>query len=126
MRRFLRSIRQFLSELRRRNVYRVALAYLAAGFVVVELANIAAGAFGLPRWFQPMVWTVCGLGFPIALVLAWALEMTPEGVRWVLEGGYNPHRLHSAIGYQSPISYEEKYHSREHREPEEPQSLLAS
>jgi TolB-like protein len=81
MKRLLRTIRQFLSELRRRNVYRVALAYLAAGFVVVELANIAAGAFDLPGWFQPMVWTVCGLGFPIALVLAWALEVTPEGVR---------------------------------------------
>jgi len=81
MRSLLSAIRQFLSELRHRNVYQVALAYLAAGFVVVELANIAAGAFDLPGWFQPMVWTVCGLGFPIALVLAWALEMTPEGVR---------------------------------------------
>jgi len=81
MKRLLRTIRRFLSELRRRNVYRVALAYLAAGFVVVELANIAAGAFDLPGWFQPMVWTVCGLGFPIALVIAWAFEVTPEGVR---------------------------------------------
>jgi hypothetical protein len=41
MKRLLRTIRQFLSELRRRNVYRVALSYLAAGFVVVELADIA-------------------------------------------------------------------------------------
>jgi putative transposase len=43
-----------------------------------------------------------------------------------VEGWYNPHRLHSAIGYQSPISYEEEHHSREDREPEEPQSLVAA
>lgn len=79
MRRLLYSIRQFLSELRRRNVYRVALAYLAAGLVVVELADIAVGTFTLPGWFGPMVWVLVGLDFPIALVLAWALEGTSEG-----------------------------------------------
>lgn len=81
MRSFLSAIRQFLSELRRRNVYQVALAYLAASFVAVELADIAAGTFDLPGWFGPMVWVMVGIGFPIALVLACALEVTPEGVR---------------------------------------------
>jgi hypothetical protein len=81
MRNLLASIRQFFAELRRRKVYRVALAYLAAGFVVVELADIAAGAFRLPPWFGPMVWVLCGLGFPIALVLAWAFEVVPEAER---------------------------------------------
>ncbi len=81
MRRLLSAIGRFLTELRRRKVYQVALAYLAAGFVVVELADIAAGTFDLPGWFGPLVWVVVGLGFPIALVLAWALEVTPEGVR---------------------------------------------
>jgi TolB-like protein/Tfp pilus assembly protein PilF len=77
----LHSIRQFFAELRRRKVYRVALAYLAAGFVVVELADIAAGAFRLPGWFGPLVWTLAGLGFPLALVIAWAFDVTPEGIR---------------------------------------------
>jgi len=43
-----------------------------------------------------------------------------------IEGWYNPHRLHSALDYQSPISYEEEHHSREDREPKEPQSLVAA
>jgi putative transposase len=43
-----------------------------------------------------------------------------------VEGWYNPHRLHSALDYQSPISYEEEHHSREDREPKEPQSLVAA
>ena len=81
MRNLLASIQRFLTELRRRKVYQVALAYLAASFVVVELADIAAGTFNLPGWFGPMVWVLVGLGFPIALLLAWALEVTPEGVR---------------------------------------------
>ena len=75
------SMRRFLQELKRRKVYRVGVAYLAAAFVVIQLADLAAGAFGLPSWFEPMVWVVCGLGFPLALVLAWGFELTPEGVR---------------------------------------------
>lgn len=81
MRNLFASIRRFLSELRRRKVYRVALAYLATGFVVVELADIAAGTFNLPGWFGPLVWTLAGLGFPITLVIAWAFDVTPEGIR---------------------------------------------
>ena len=74
-------MRDFLKELKRRNVYKVAVAYLVAAFVVLQLAELGAGAFELPGWFEPMVWVLCGLGFPIALVLAWAFDLTPEGVR---------------------------------------------
>ena len=74
-------MRQLFQELKRRSVYRVAAAYLVAAFGVVQLAGLAADAFALPRWFEPMVWVLCGLGFPIALVVAWAFELTPEGVR---------------------------------------------
>lgn len=74
-------LRQLLSELRRRNVYRVALAYLVAAFVVVQLAALAGDAFRLPAWFEPTVWVFCGLGLPIALVIAWAFEVTPDGIR---------------------------------------------
>lgn len=76
----------FLRELRRRHVYRVAVAYLVAAFVVVQLADLAGEPFGMPAWFEPLVWVLCGLGFPIALVLSWAYDVTPEGVRQTTSG----------------------------------------
>lgn len=81
MARPLQEFQRFLRELKRRNVYKVSVAYVVAGFIVLQLASMAAGAFGLPDWFEPMIWVVLGLGFPIALVLAWAFQMTPGGVR---------------------------------------------
>lgn len=78
-------VRRFLRELKRRKVYRVAAGYLVSAFVVLQLAGLAADVFGFPPWFQPMVWVVAGLGFPLALVLAWAFEVTPKGVRRTAE-----------------------------------------
>lgn len=74
-------MRDFLEELRRRKVYRAAAGYLVTAFVVVQLADLAAGAFELPEWFEPIVWVLCALGFPMSLALAWAFELTPDGVR---------------------------------------------
>jgi len=81
MRSLLRTIRQFLSELRRRNVYQVAVTYVFVGVFVIEAADLTLTRLGLPPWTVTLVIVLVGLGFPIALVLAWALEMTPEGVR---------------------------------------------
>jgi hypothetical protein len=77
----LSRLRRFLGELKRRKVYRVAAGYLVAAFLVLQMADLAADAFGFPGWFEPMIWVVAGLGFPLALVLAWAFEVTPDGVR---------------------------------------------
>ena len=74
-------IQHFLSELRRRNVYQVAVTYVVVGFFVIEAADVIVPRLGLPAWTVTLVITLAGLGFPIALVMAWALEMTPEGVR---------------------------------------------
>jgi hypothetical protein len=74
-------IRQFLSELRQRDVYQVAVTYMVVGFFVIEAADVIVPRLGLPSWTVTLVITLAGLGFPIALVMAWALEMTPEGVR---------------------------------------------
>jgi TolB-like protein len=81
MKRLLRSIRQFLSELRCRNVYQVAVTYVVVGFFVIEGADLTLTRLGLPPWTVTLVIVLVGLGFPIALVMTWALEMTPEGVR---------------------------------------------
>jgi TolB-like protein len=72
---------KLLAELRRRNVFRVAAAYLIVAWLLVQLADILLGNFGAPAWvFQSFV-TLLVLGFPLALFLAWALELTPDGVR---------------------------------------------
>lgn len=77
----LTRFRSFLRELKRRNVYQVAAAYLVASFLVLQVASMAGDAFGLPGWFEPMAWVLCGLGLPLALVMAWAFELSPQGVR---------------------------------------------
>jgi TolB-like protein/Flp pilus assembly protein TadD len=69
------------SELRRRRVFRVAGVYAAVAFVVWQAADIAFPALRLPEWLVTAVVAFTILGFPIALVLAWAFEITPEGVR---------------------------------------------
>lgn len=73
-------LRQFLSELKRRKVYQIGVVYAAAAFVVWQAAEIAVPAVGLPSSAVTFVVVVSLLGFPIALVLAWALEITPDGV----------------------------------------------
>lgn len=70
-----------LAELKRRRVFRVAIVYGATAFVVVEAADLFFPRLALPEWTVTLVVALALLGFPIALVLAWAFEMTPEGVR---------------------------------------------
>lgn len=69
----------FLDELKRRKVFRVAAVYAATGFVVLEAADLILPRLGVPDWAMSLLVGIVVLGFPIALVLAWALELTPEG-----------------------------------------------
>jgi len=71
----------FLAELKRRKVYRVAVVYAAVAFVIWQAAEIAFPSLHLPEWTLTFVVVIALIGFPIALVLAWAFEITPEGVR---------------------------------------------
>jgi TolB-like protein len=73
-------LRAFLSELRRRRVFRVAVVYGAVAFVIWQAAEIAFPALKLPDWALTLVVVVTLLGFPIAMVLAWAFDITPHGV----------------------------------------------
>jgi TolB-like protein/tetratricopeptide (TPR) repeat protein len=70
-----------LVELKRRKVFRVAAVYAATGFVVLQAADIMLPRLGVPEWAVSLVVALVVLGFPVALVLAWALELTPDGVR---------------------------------------------
>ncbi|UCC83740.1 MAG: hypothetical protein JSW46_02060, partial [Gemmatimonadota bacterium] len=74
-------IRRFLADLKRRKVYRVAVVYAVVAFVIWQAAEIAVPGLNLPDWVLTLVILLTVLGFPIALVLAWALEITPEGIR---------------------------------------------
>ncbi|UCC71943.1 MAG: tetratricopeptide repeat protein [Gemmatimonadota bacterium] len=74
-------IRSFLAELKRRKVYRVAVVYVIVGFAVIEGGQLIFDALEFPRAAWQFVVVLTLLGFPIALVLAWALELTPEGIR---------------------------------------------
>jgi TolB-like protein/Tfp pilus assembly protein PilF len=71
----------FFAELKRRKVVRVAVVYAATGFVVLQVADIMLPSLGVPAWALSLIVVLLILGFPIALVLAWALELTPDGVK---------------------------------------------
>src|SRR5688572_33013231 len=73
--------RNFLAELKRRNVYKVAVAYAAVGWLVIQIATSTFPVLQIPAWAMRLVVVLVLLCFPIALILAWAFEMTPEGIR---------------------------------------------
>jgi len=78
----------FITELKRRNVFRVAAAYGIVGWLLVEVASVVLPTFGAPDWVMKVFTFLVILGFPLALVLAWAFELTPEGIR--LETAVDP------------------------------------
>lgn len=71
----------FFTELKRRNVYKVAIAYAVVGWLVMQVAATIVPALHLPDSFTTAIVILTLLGFPIALVVAWAFEMTPEGMK---------------------------------------------
>ncbi|MDH3893375.1 MAG: hypothetical protein OES78_02345, partial [Chromatiales bacterium] len=71
----------FLTELKRRNVFRVGALYLVAGWLVLQVADVLAGLLGLPDWTLRFVAFLLMLGFPLALVFSWVYELTPEGIK---------------------------------------------
>src|SRR6476620_11268348 len=72
----------FLAELRRRKVFKVGAAYLVVAWLGVQVASIGFPAFDAPPWVLRVFILVVALGFPLALVLAWAIDLTPDGPRW--------------------------------------------
>lgn len=71
----------FFEEVKRRKVYRVAVAYAVGAGTAIQLASAVFPAWDLPSWALRLVIVVLLIGFPISLILAWALEVTPEGIR---------------------------------------------
>ena len=71
----------FFAELKRRNVYKVAVAYAIVGWLLVQVATQVFPFLEIPNWAIRLVIMLVVIGFPIALVLAWALEATSEGIK---------------------------------------------
>ena len=70
-----------LGELQRRNVFRVATFYVVAGWVLLQAGDLLFDALGVPPWAIKLLLGFLLLGFPLALVFAWAYELTPEGLK---------------------------------------------
>jgi hypothetical protein len=70
-----------IAELKRRNVFRVALLYLVAGWVILQVAQLLFDVLKLPDWTSRLVLGLLMLGFPLALIFSWVYELTPEGLK---------------------------------------------
>lgn len=71
----------FFSELKRRNVYRVGIAYAIASWLILQVIDVVDPIIGIPEWVPKLILVLLGIGFPLALIFAWAYEMTPEGLK---------------------------------------------
>ena len=86
--------RNFFSELKRRNVYKVAVAYAVVSWLLIQIATQGFPFFEIPNWAVRLVVLLLILGFPVALILSWAFEITPEGIKRESEIGPNKSITH--------------------------------
>ena len=70
-----------IQQLKRRNVIRAAIAYCVVGWLVLQMASIAAPALGMPGWTFQVLLLIGVLGFPLVLLFAWSFELTPGGLK---------------------------------------------
>src|SRR5438552_169434 len=82
----------FFEELQRRKVYRVAAAYVIAAGFIIQIGSAVFPAWELPNWTLRLVVVLLLMGFPIALILAWAYDVTPQGIR-VTRGSHRRRNL---------------------------------
>ena len=80
-------MRDFFSELKRRRVYKVAVLYAVVAWVIVQIADVVLENFNVPERGMQGVILLASIGFPIALVLAWVYDMTPQGIERTLPAG---------------------------------------
>ena len=73
--------RSFFTELKRRNVYKVAVAYGVVGWLLIQVATQVFPFLEIPNWTIRLIIFLTAFGFPVALIIAWAFELTPEGIK---------------------------------------------
>src|SRR5687767_9483315 len=74
-------MKEFFAELKRRNVYKVAVAYAVIAWLLIQAGSILFPTFEAPGWVMKVFVTLIAAGFVIALIIAWAFEMTPQGLK---------------------------------------------
>jgi adenylate cyclase len=84
------NFKSFFAELKRRNVYKVAVAYAVVAWLLIQAASIFLPAFDAPPWVMKIFIIVIIFGFPVALIFSWAFEITPEGIK--LESEIEPNK----------------------------------
>ena len=75
------NLKNFFGELKRRNVYKVAIAYSVVAWLLMQVASQIFPFFEIPNWAVRLVVLLLVIGFPVAMILAWAFELTPEGIK---------------------------------------------
>src|SRR5881398_2823506 len=75
------NVRSFFAELKQRNVYKVGIAYALVAWLLMQVASQIFPFFEIPNWAVRLVVLLLVIGFPIALIIAWAFEVTPEGIK---------------------------------------------
>ena len=76
-----RILSKLFRELKRRNVFRVVIAYTAVAWLILQVSDIVFGNIGAPDWVMKTVMYTLAVGFPVAVFFAWAYELTPDGVK---------------------------------------------
>jgi len=76
-----KAVMSFIDELRRRNVFRVGIAYAIATWVLLQITEVITPILGLPGWAPKLIFVILAVGFVPALIFAWAFELTPEGIK---------------------------------------------
>ena len=71
----------FFAELKRRNVFKAGVAYLLVAWIIAQVVDVVNAPLHLPEWFETAILMLLAIGFPIAIVLAWAYELTPTGIK---------------------------------------------
>jgi TolB-like protein/Tfp pilus assembly protein PilF len=76
-----KAVMSFIDELRRRNVFRVGIAYAIATWVLLQITEVITPILDLPDWAPKLIFVILAVGFVPALIFAWAFELTPEGIK---------------------------------------------
>ena len=94
----------FIDELKRRNVFKVAIAYAIVAWLIAQVTELALDSFSAPDWVMKTVLLLLVLGFPLALLLAWAFELTPDGIKRDNQAHPEPAQATAAPGQITSIA----------------------